>query len=91
VGRGTVTAMTPQKREDERFDPLANRFASLSVEQGRELYDSLSPEEKAAMDERGLRRTWAAMRAAETRERKRGESWQSALRDAEAKRRRRQD
>ena len=43
------------------------RFVGLSVDEGRKLYATLSPDERAAMDARGLKQTWRSMRAAETR------------------------
>jgi hypothetical protein len=77
--------MTGTKTPDAAFDSLAERFAGLSVDEGRKLYASLTPAEQAAMDDRGLKRSWRSMRAAETRGRRVNAEMQKALDDAGAK------
>ncbi|HLB22256.1 MAG TPA: hypothetical protein VK605_09095 [Solirubrobacteraceae bacterium] len=79
--------MTAPPPHDRRFDALAERLAGLTVEQGRRLYDSLSAEEQTAMDERGLKRTWAAMKGAETRRRNQERERQRAMHGEQARRR----
>ena len=39
------------------------RFAGLTLDEGRALYATLSPAEQAAMDARGLKQVWRRMSA----------------------------
>jgi hypothetical protein len=50
----------------DQINRLSERFAGLSVDEGRALYATLSPDERAAVDARGLKRAWRSMRASES-------------------------
>jgi 3-methyladenine DNA glycosylase/8-oxoguanine DNA glycosylase len=85
------------------IDKLMHRFVGLTVDEGRAVYATLSPEQQAALDERGLKSSWRSMRASEARarrhqdiaeaaakgERKPSKAMQRALEDARARKARR--
>jgi len=46
---------------DPKADEIAQRFAGLTIDEGRALYETLSPEEQRALDEHGVKGSWDAV------------------------------
>jgi hypothetical protein len=53
---------------------LMERFVGLTVDEGRAPYATLTPEEQAALDDRGLKSSWRSMRASEAHQRRRSDA-----------------
>jgi hypothetical protein len=68
---------------------LMEWFVGLSPDDGRVLYATLTREQQAALDARGLKSAWRSMTASGQSQGCKQEAWAKAIEDAKAKKARR--
>ena len=64
---------------------LMERFVGLCADDGRVLYATLTREQQAALDARGIKSIWRSMTASGQSQRRKQEAWAKAIEDAKAK------